>query len=285
METGSVRHLIEPYTDGALRFAADPLETLILMQSKFQPFEGEIDSSRHLRIGLNIGTTQWLYRHGEVGVIDCAWRRNGITVSLPNEKAHGRSPPVSMIGMAIDLDQLSADLDTPVSAQDFEPLAAQITMDAVAARQLRALLAGADLHGLSSAYFSEGIGALLHRLATGRAIDAGTGVYPLDARRLKTVLELMDANLGNDLTVLTMARAVDMDATNFAKAFRAATGLAPFAHMTRQRMKLACDLLASGHSVTSVALSVNYANPSKFAAAFKRCLGCTPTEWMAANNG
>jgi AraC family transcriptional regulator len=218
-------------------------------------------------------------------VIDCAWRRNGITVSLPNEKALSRSPAVSMIGMAIDLDQASADHDTPVSAQDFEPLATQITMDAVAARQLRALLSGADLHGLSSAYFYEGIGALLHRLATGRTIEVETGVYPLDARRLKTVLELMDASLGNDLAVLAMARAVDMDATNFAKAFRASTGLAPFAYVTRRRMKLACDLLASGHSVTSVALSVNYANPSKFAAAFKRCIGYTPTEWVMTNRG
>ena len=38
-------------------------------------------------------------------------------------------------------------------------------------------------------------------------------------------------------------------------------------------------MLASGASVAMAATAVGYANPSKFAAAFKRATGQTPTEY------
>ena len=73
-----------------------------------------------------------------------------------------------------------------------------------------------------------------------------------------------------------------MEPSAFTKAFQAATGFTPFAYLTRRRMEKAKMLLLGGETVTRAALAVGYANPSKFSAAFRRCVGCSPTEWLCS---
>jgi AraC family transcriptional regulator len=102
---------------------------------------------------------------------------------------------------------------------------------------------------------------------------------PLDEQRLSISLELIEAQLSEDLTVRKMAQAVQMDPTNFAKKFRSATGSAPFAYLTERRMERARQLLRGKMSVTDVALAVGYSNPSKFAEAFRRKIGHSPAAW------
>lgn len=51
------------------------------------------------------------------------------------------------------------------------------------------------------------------------------------------------------------------------------------AYLRRRRMEEAAELLSCGASVAETALQVGYANPSKFAAAFKAVHGTTPREW------
>jgi len=46
-------------------------------------------------------------------------------------------------------------------------------------------------------------------------------------------------------------------------------------------MQWARGALAQGCSVTEVALASGYANPSKFSAAFRRVVGCSPSAWIA----
>ena len=40
--------------------------------------------------------------------------------------------------------------------------------------------------------------------------------------------------------------------------------------------------LRDGNSVTEVATAVGYSTPANFAAAFRRWIGCTPSEWLRA---
>ena len=51
-------------------------------------------------------------------------------------------------------------------------------------------------------------------------------------------------------------------------------------HLRRLRMEHAAELLQRGTTVADAAVQVGYANPSKFAAAFKRAFGATPREWL-----
>lgn len=279
------RTQIENYTDGPLRFVSSLCESVFVMHSKFQAFEGDIDVSRHIKIGLNIGRTANYYRHSDVGVVDEDWRRNGIVLTLPHDVGSTRSSAVNMMGVAIDLKVLSVEDEHTYSLDSFSHMASKVTMDPVAAQYIRELMDNAELHGCSSAFFSHSLGFLLRRLTSTHSVPADTDVAPLDELRLNKVIDLMEADLGDDLTVRGMAAEVAMDITNFAKAFRGATGMPPFAYLTQRRMNAAKSMLQHGHNVTSIALSLNYSNPSKFSAAFKRCVGHSPTDWMKLQKG
>ncbi|KAG1433405.1 hypothetical protein G6F56_014608 [Rhizopus delemar] len=71
-----------------------------------------------------------------------------------------------------------------------------------------------------------------------------------------------------------------MQPSSFSRALRAATGLPPYAFLTRHRMQRAGAALAQGRNVTEGALASGYANPSKCSAAFRRVLGCSPSAWI-----
>ena len=51
------------------------------------------------------------------------------------------------------------------------------------------------------------------------------------------------------------------------------------AYVRKRRMEEAAELLDNGCSVAAAALRVGYANPSKFAAVFKRAFGVSPRDW------
>lgn len=70
-----------------------------------------------------------------------------------------------------------------------------------------------------------------------------------------------------------------MEEARFAKAFTHFKGQTPFVYITSKRMVKAKTLLASGYDITSTATSVGYSNQSKFAAAFRRYTGKSPSEW------
>ena len=76
-----------------------------------------------------------------------------------------------------------------------------------------------------------------------------------------------------------LADAVGRDPSGFTRAFRAETGCTPFAYLTLRRMERAKLLLEAGEPVVRVACAVGYANAGKFAAAFRRHVGLSPTEW------
>ena len=238
-------------------------------------------ASRHTKIGVNIGTTSRLYRRSDVGQLDTCWRRNGVTVSLPDDPGFGYSGPVTMIGLAVDFDAIEGRADGVGLPAALEPLAARVTVDTVTAQLLRRLFDEAELHGCSDAFFEAGFDALVRRLSSG-LVHAGEGkVSPLDARQFSVVRDLVQAHLDTGLSVAEMAASLSMDRTHFAKRFRSATGMAPFAYLTSRRMEHAKTMLCRKQRVTDVAQAVGYANPSKFAAAFRRYTGVTPRVWAA----
>lgn len=234
---------------------------------------------RHTKIGLNIGTTSNLYRRSDVGCLDTEWRRNGITINLPHDPGCGSSGAVTMIGLAVDLDAVETPEDRIHLPGALESLATSVTMDAVSARLMRTLFVEAELHGCSDAFFDAGLDALFRRLSLGLA-HAGDGEpSPLDERQLGVVRDLIEAHLATGLSVREMALALSMDQTYFAKRFRSSTGMAPFAYLTTRRMEHAKSMLGRTNKIIDVAQAVGYANPSKFAAAFRRYTGLAPRDW------
>lgn len=234
---------------------------------------------RFIKIGLNIGATSKLYRRSEVGCLDSKWRRNGLTVNLPNDPAVGCSGAVTMIGLAVDINgRDEPDYGRPLS-RALESLTTRVTVDTVSARLLRTIFSDAELHGCSDAFFDAGIDVLLRRLSCELAHVRERKTSPLENRQLSLVQDLIEAHLDTGLSVRDMAASVGMDQTHFAKRFVSSTGLAPFAYLTSRRMERAKAMLGPSQKVIDVAQAVGYANPSKFAAAFRRYTGLSPRTW------
>ena len=81
----------------------------------------------------------------------------------------------------------------------------------------------------------------------------------------------------------TMAAAFGVSATSLNEYFTRAYGSTIATYLRRRRMEEAATQLAQGAKVTETATYVGYANPSKFAAAFKKAYGVPPREWKHAS--
>jgi len=99
----------------------------------------------------------------------------------------------------------------------------------------------------------------------------------LTARQLQRVTGLMLAELDRDLSLADLARAAGVSRSHFSRAFRDATGQAPYRWLTERRIERAKDLLcSSGMPAAEVGVQVGYPSPSHFGEMFRRHVGVTP---------
>ena len=95
---------------------------------------------------------------------------------------------------------------------------------------------------------------------------------------------LLGSNLEQNVTVADAAKASCMGMSAFKEKFTKAFGVTPMAYRRQCRMTHAAQLLgATDKSVSDIALSVGYRNPSKFSAAFAATFGRSPSGYRAAN--
>lgn len=98
--------------------------------------------------------------------------------------------------------------------------------------------------------------------------------------QVKRVTDYMRARLDQDIGLEELASVVQLSRFHFCTAFRKATGCTPHGWLVRHRMEQARQLLTGAElSVTEIALAVGYQTPSAFAAAFRKLVGDTPTEF------
>jgi AraC family transcriptional regulator len=102
----------------------------------------------------------------------------------------------------------------------------------------------------------------------------GGGLAP---HRLQRVLACIEARLAERVQVRELADEIHMSPFHFARMFKLATGLAPHAYITRQRMGRARDLLATTElPLLEVAARVGYQTQAHFTGVFHRYVGTTP---------
>ena len=117
---------------------------------------------------------------------------------------------------------------------------------------------------------------LRHHTARGLTPEAYTG--GLTARQVARVRDYARAHLAADISLADLAAAADLSAYHFAREFKRSTGETAHGMLRRKRMEHAATALReTPHSVASVALDVGYASPSRFAAAFRKHTGVSPT--------
>ena len=101
--------------------------------------------------------------------------------------------------------------------------------------------------------------------------------------QVKKVTGYMREHFCRDIGIQELADLVGLSRFHFASAFRLATGHSPHAWLTDLRMQHARQLLSQSElPVTGIALAVGFQTPSSFAAAFRKRLGMTPSQFRRA---
>src|SRR5262249_26845152 len=96
----------------------------------------------------------------------------------------------------------------------------------------------------------------------------------LDRRRLRRVLDYVEANLEGDLTLDLMASIACLSRYHFARAFRQAVGQSPHRYISARRLDRAKALLVQGdRSLMDIALSLSFSSQANFTRAFRQATG------------
>ncbi len=111
-------------------------------------------------------------------------------------------------------------------------------------------------------------------------------VAALSPERVARVEAFVRANLAESFGIEAMADEVGLSAWHFCRAFRAATGRTPRAHVTACRIEEAKRLLAEGTlPLAQVAQACGFADQAHFTTVFSRHAGATPGAWRKARKG
>ncbi|MBB4212188.1 helix-turn-helix transcriptional regulator [Rhodothalassium salexigens] len=132
--------------------------------------------------------------------------------------------------------------------------------------QLRLL---ADLHRIA--------GDLLADWVTVERTGAASPAPELDAQ-IDAADRYLKENLAAPPSVLALANQVGLNHMTMKRGFHRLFGTTVYGRLRYWRMQRACELLQAGASVLDTALAVGYANPSKFAAAYRRETGRNPSQ-------
>lgn len=120
-----------------------------------------------------------------------------------------------------------------------------------------------------------------HVVASGMVADGVLG--GLADPRLAKALTVMHEQPRRGWTLDDLAEVAGMSRTRFAMHFRAVVGRTPIDYLTRWRMTLARQLLASGKPVKVVAGQVGYDSAAAFSRVFAKVTGGSPRVAMRAH--
>ena len=102
----------------------------------------------------------------------------------------------------------------------------------------------------------------------------------LGPARLRKIKELVYAKLEDELTLLEMAKALELSIAHFSQMFHHSTGQTPHQYVLRQRIERAKQMLqANGVRALDVALACGFKTQQHFSRVFRQVCGVTPREY------
>ena len=119
------------------------------------------------------------------------------------------------------------------------------------------------------------------RLHLAEGLSGGVGwLFALADKQMSAAIHSMHDDPAHRWTLQELAERVGMSRSTFALKFKATAGASPMEYLTRWRMLLAGDRLAtSSDPISIIALSLGYESESAFGTAFKRVMGCSPRQY------
>ena len=104
----------------------------------------------------------------------------------------------------------------------------------------------------------------------------------MPAARLKRVLEFIDENLSEDISLSALAGVAAMGPHYFSDLFKRSTGLSPHQYVLRRKIERAKQHLRDPNiSVVQITAITGFADQSYFTKVFRRVVGVTPTTFRA----
>jgi AraC family transcriptional regulator len=100
----------------------------------------------------------------------------------------------------------------------------------------------------------------------------------LGKQTLARVLDYLNTNLGEDITISRLAQLAGLEPYQFVRAFKRTMGMTPHRYIVENRIEIAKrQLRTSELSITSVALEVGFATPNHFSSVFRKLVGTSPS--------
>ncbi|MFD1702017.1 helix-turn-helix domain-containing protein [Methylopila henanensis] len=137
----------------------------------------------------------------------------------------------------------------------------------------------------SAAYAEHAVALMAMRLASREGARPAPREAPggLSRRELARIADHVDAHLAEDVSLADLAALARMPVDRFARRFRAATGLAPYAYVLERRVRAAERMLAASElSIAEIAFALGFSSQSHFTTVFRRRNGATPQAWRRA---
>ena len=104
----------------------------------------------------------------------------------------------------------------------------------------------------------------------------------LDPRRLRRVTDYIDAHLGEDLRIGSLAKEAYLSPFHFARSFKEATGRTPHRYVTDRRIERSRTLIGEGDlPLAEIAVKCGFSSQAHFSRWFKRLVGATPGEYFS----
>lgn len=105
------------------------------------------------------------------------------------------------------------------------------------------------------------------------------------ATPLSPLRDYLRAHLNESVPTATLVEMSGLTESHFIRAFHHEFGLPPHAYHIRLRLAEACELLAQGQSVSTVAYDCGFADQSHLSRKFKEVYGIAPGAWGSASAG
>jgi AraC family transcriptional regulator len=104
-------------------------------------------------------------------------------------------------------------------------------------------------------------------------------VNGLSNKKLTRVLDLIESDLSENLSLSILANAAGLSEYHFLRMFKQSTGVTPHQYVINQRIERAKGLLQrTDMTVTEIAYLLGFSTPAHFSHHFRRKTGVTPSD-------
>lgn len=101
-----------------------------------------------------------------------------------------------------------------------------------------------------------------------------------DARRIKTMLQFIQDNCGEEISVAEIAASAIISESECLRCFRNTIGTTPIQYLKQFRIRKAAELLVSTDmKIVDIGVNCGFSEMSYFAKIFRELQGCTPSEY------